>query len=159
MTNEERLANSNSKALIAIFKALDTNQFKLISTCNSAKKAWEILQKAHEGHDNVCLSRLQFFTTKFENVRMHEEETISEFKARLHDIANEAIEIGENVFEEKLVWKALRFLLKRFAYKTTTIEEAKDVRNMRLEELMGSLETFEMRIEEEKAKRKNKRIA
>ena len=41
--NEDKLANNNSKALNAIFNAVDANQFKLISTCETAKEAWEIL--------------------------------------------------------------------------------------------------------------------
>ena len=36
---EDKLAMSNSKALNAIFNAVDSNQFKLISTCESAKNA------------------------------------------------------------------------------------------------------------------------
>ena len=41
----------------------------------------------------------------------------------------------------------------------TAIEEAKDVRTMKLEELMGSLRTFEMNFEEERGEKKNKGIA
>ena len=36
---ESRLANSNSKALNAIFNAVDAIQFKLISTCKTTKEA------------------------------------------------------------------------------------------------------------------------
>ena len=68
---------------------------------------------------------------------MLEEETVSLFDARLFDIVNEAFILGVKISEEKLVKKTLRSFLKRFAYKVTAIEEAKDVRNMRLEELMG----------------------
>ena len=35
--NEDKLANNNSKALNAIFNAVDANKFKLISTCETAK--------------------------------------------------------------------------------------------------------------------------
>ena len=156
---EDRLANSNSKALNAIFNAVDAIQFKLISTCESAKEAWEILQTAHEGTDAVRLSRLQILTTRFENLRMGEEESISEFNARLCDIANEAFALGEKFSDEKLVRKTLRSLPKRFAYKVTAIEEAKDVRKMKLEELIGSLRTFEMNLEEEKGDKKSEGIA
>ena len=39
-THEENiLTNHNSKALNAIFNAVDKNQFKLISTCESVKEA------------------------------------------------------------------------------------------------------------------------
>ena len=70
--NEDKLANNNSKALNAIFNAVDANQFKLISTCETAKEAWEILQTAHEGTDAVKLSKLQILTTRFENLSMKE---------------------------------------------------------------------------------------
>ena len=71
-TEEDRLANNNSKALNAIFNRVDANQFKLISTCETAKNAWEILQMAHEGTIVVKLSKLQILTTRFENFRMQE---------------------------------------------------------------------------------------
>ena len=65
---EDRLANNNSKALNAIFNRVDANQFKLISTCEIAKDAWEILQMAHEGTVAVRLSKLQILTTRFKNL-------------------------------------------------------------------------------------------
>ena len=158
-TEEDRLANSNSKALNAIFSAVDVHQFKLISTCEVAKEAWEILETAHEGTKAVRLSKLQILTSRFENLGMKEDESISQFNSRLCDIANEAFALGEKYSEEKLVRKTLRSLPKRFAYKVTAIEEAKDVQNMKLEELMGSLRTFEMNLDEERGDKKSKGIA
>ena len=102
------------------------------------------------------LLKLQILTSRFEN---KEEESISDFNSKLCDIANEAFTIGEKYSEEKLVRKTLRSLPKRFAYKVTAIEEAKDVQNMKLEEWMGSLRTFEMNLEEEKGDKKPKGIA
>ena len=89
-TEEDRLANSNSRALNAIFNGVDANQFKLISTCETAKEAWEILQMGHDGTAAVRLSKLQILITRFENLRMLEYETISDFNSKLCDIANEA---------------------------------------------------------------------
>ena len=90
---------------------------------------------------------------------MKEEETIGEFNARLCDIANEAFALGERFSEEKLVRKTLRSLPKRFAYKVTAIEEAKDIQKMKLGELIGSLKTFEMNLEEERGEKKEKGVA
>ena len=122
----------------------------------TAKDAWEILQITYEGTTTMRLSKLQILTTRFENLRMQENETISEFNSKLCDIANEAFALGEKISEEKLVRKALRSLPRRFAYKVTTIEEAKDIQAMKLDELMGSLCTFEMNLNEDK---KDKEIA
>ena len=38
-TNEERAALGNSRAVNAIFTVVDEDQFKLISTCETAKEA------------------------------------------------------------------------------------------------------------------------
>ncbi|MCI38998.1 gag-pol polyprotein, partial [Trifolium medium] len=101
--------------------------FKLINTCTEAKEAWEILQTAHEGTTKVKMSKLQLLTTKFENLKMEEEENILEFNARLRDIANTSFALGEKMSEEKLVRKILRSLPKRFDMKVTAIEEAQDL--------------------------------
>ena len=85
---------------------------------------------------------------------MKEEESITYLNSRLCNIANEAFMFGEKFSEEKLVRKTLRSLPKRFAYKVSVIEKAKDIRNMKLEELMGSLRTIEMNLEEEKGGKK-----
>lgn len=49
-----------------------------------------------------------------------------------------------------LICKVLRFLLKRFAIKVTTIEEVKDTTTRKLDKLIDSLQTFEMNMEEAK---------
>ena len=90
---------------------------------------------------------------------MKEEESISKFNSRLYDIVNEAFALGEKYCEEKLVRKTLRSIPKRFVCKVSAIEEAKYIQNMKLEELMGSLRTFEMNLEKEKADKNSKGIA
>ena len=153
---ENSLATANFKALNAIFASVDSTQFKLISACESAKDAWSILQTAHEGTPLVKISKLQMLASKFEDLKMLEHETISDFNSKLCDIANEAFALGEKYSDTKLVRKTLRSLPERFAYKVAAIEEARDVQNMRLDELMGSLHTFELNL---KMNKKEKSIA
>ncbi|KAK2421943.1 gag-protease polyprotein [Trifolium repens] len=74
---EETEASGNSKALNAIFNGVDENIFKLINTCTEAKQAWEILQTAHDGTSKVRMLKLQLLSTKFENLKMEDDETIS----------------------------------------------------------------------------------
>ena len=57
------------------------------------------------------------------------------------------------MLEEKLVRKILRSLPKRFAMKVTTIEEAQDFSAMQVDELIGSLQTFEMNLNDKPDKR------
>ncbi|KAK2396393.1 gag-protease polyprotein [Trifolium repens] len=132
--------------------------FKLINTCTEAKQAWEILQTAHEGTSKVRMSKLQLLATKFENLRMEDEETISEFNTRIRDIANSTFALGEKIPEEKLARKILRSLPKRFNMKVTAIEESQDLSTMKVDELIGSLQTFEMSLDD-KPEKKMKNLA
>ena len=59
---------------------------------------------------------------------------------------------------EKLVRKILRSLPKRFEMKVTAIEEAQDICNMQVDELIGSLQTYELSLNE-RSDKKHKSIA
>jgi hypothetical protein len=78
-TTEDTLALGNNKVLNALFNAVDKNMFRLIKQCTVAKEAWEILNTTHEGTSKVKSSRLQLLHSKFENLRMKEEEAIYDF--------------------------------------------------------------------------------
>ena len=77
--------------------------------------------------------------SRFEDLKMMENETVSDFNSKLCDITNEAFALREKYSNTKLVRKTLRSLPKRFAYKVTAIEKARDLNTMTLDELIGSL--------------------
>jgi hypothetical protein len=55
------------------------------------------------------------------------------------DIANMSSSLGEKMLKEKLVRKILILLPKKFDMKVTTIEKVRDIGNMKVDELIGSL--------------------
>ena len=57
---------------------------------------------------------------------------------------NLAFNLGETIFEPKIVRKVLRSLLKRFLAKITAIEESKDIDKIPLTELVGNMQTYEL---------------
>jgi GTP1/Obg family GTP-binding protein len=120
----------------ALFNGVDKSMFKLIKPYIVAKDAWLIQQTAHEGTSKVKMSRLQLLTTKFENLRMKEDESIHEFHLSILDIANSFEALGEKMSDEKLARKILRSLPKRFYMKVTAIEEAQDIATTKVEELI-----------------------
>ncbi|KAL5539316.1 hypothetical protein UlMin_045734 [Ulmus minor] len=155
---EKRDSNMNSKALNALFCGVDDLNFRYIQNCKIAKEAWDKLEVAHEGTDGVKRSKLQMLTSQFESIRMEEGEKVADFNSKLIDITNRSCMLGEEYVESKIVRKILRSLPHRFQGKVIAIEESKNVDKIRLEELIGSLETFELGLGEEK-KEKNKNIA
>jgi len=102
---EDKLTLGNSKALNALFNGVDKNMFRLIKQCIVANNVWEILKTTHEGTTKVKNARLQLLTTKFENLRMLEEESIQDYYLNILDIANAFDSLGEKIPDEKLVRK------------------------------------------------------
>ncbi|CAM8986471.1 unnamed protein product [Rhodiola kirilowii] len=141
---EDKASMGNSKAMNAIFSAVDENVIKLIINCEVAKEAWDILQTVFEGTDKVRNSRMQAVTTRFEEMKMKESETITEYNTRVLELSNEASALGKPIDEERLASKVLRSLPPRFAMKVTAIEEMHDITTLKLDELMGSLRTYEI---------------
>ncbi|PNX59097.1 gag-protease polyprotein, partial [Trifolium pratense] len=104
------------------------------------------------------VSKLQMLRTNFENLSMKEEETIHDFHMNILEFANSFDALGEPISDEKLVSKILRSLPKRFDMKVTAIEESQDLANIQVDELIGSLQTYELSMNQRKEK-KNKSLA
>ncbi|XP_057811716.1 uncharacterized protein LOC131025954 [Salvia miltiorrhiza] len=149
---DHNASNANQKALNSIQTAITMEVFTLI--CETAKEAWDVLQNTYEGNSKVKKQRLEQLTTRFEELKIEDNETINMFLAKLVAFLNESFSLGERLSKEKLVRKVMRSLPEQFDYKITAIDEARDVSDMKLEELMGSLITFEMNFRTEKSDKK-----
>ena len=138
------VVNFNSRALNALVSTVTNEEFKKISSTETAKEAWTILQTTYEDTKAVKDSKLHRLTTSFEEIKMEEDESFDEFYAMLKDIVNSAFNFGETIPEPKIVRKVLRSLLERFHAKITVIEELKDIDKNPLTELVGNLQTYEL---------------
>ena len=133
------VANFNSRVLNALFCGVTNEEFKRISFVEVAKEAWTILETTYEGTKAVKTVKFQRLASSFEEIRMGENETFDEFYAKLMDIMNSAFNLGVSIVESKIVRKILRSLLERFHSKITVIEEAKDIDQLPLTELVVNL--------------------
>jgi len=73
-----------------------------------------------------------------------DDENIHDFYMNVLDMANSFDSLGLKMSDEKLVRKILRSLPKTFDIKETVIEEAQDISSTNVDELIGSLQTFEL---------------
>jgi hypothetical protein len=166
VTNEYTIAQtsaqlSNDKALHVLCQALSPSEFTRISNCESAQEAWQILETTYEGTKPVKSAKFQMLISRFEEIKMLEDETFSEFYTRISDLRNSMVSPGKSVSDVKLIWKILRSLSERFRIKVTTIEESKDLESMKIEELVGSLQTYEYSlplVRKVKASKKKTRV-
>jgi hypothetical protein len=64
----------------------------------------------------------------------------------MSDLRNPMVSLGKTVSDVKLIRKIIRSMPECFRIKVTTIEESKDVEEMNIEELVGSLQTYELSL-------------
>lgn len=76
---------------------------------------------------------------------MDEEETFSEFYTELCNIVNQSCGLGEKISKTKIIEKILRLLPQRFDPKVTVIEESKNLKLLKRDDLVGSHLTYESR--------------
>ena len=93
----------------------------------------------HEGTKAVKINKLKQLTSKFESIRMSDDESFDEFYAKLNDIVNSAYNLSEIYDQPKIVRKIFRSLTEDFRPKMTAIIESKDVDSIPIDELVGSL--------------------
>ena len=98
----------------------------------------------HEGTKAVKINKLQQLTSKFESIRMSDDESFDEFYAKLNDIVNSTYKLSEIYDQPKIVRKILRSLTEDFRPKMTAITESKDVDSILIDELVGSLQSYEL---------------
>ena len=149
-------ANANSKVLNAIFCGVSPEEFHRISHITVAKEVWEILETTYEGTKKVKDIKLQMLTTRFEELKMSEDESFDSFYSKLNEVVVGKFNLGEKTEDSKIVRKILRSLSESFRAKVTAIEESKDLDDIKVQELIRSLQTYELSLPNQ---RKSKSLA
>ena len=75
---------------------------------------------------------------------MFDDESFDKFYAKLNDIVNSAYNLGEIYDQPKIVRKILRSLTEDFRPKVIAIIKSKDVDSIPVDELVGSLQSYEL---------------
>ena len=78
-----KATNFNNRVLNALFSVVTDEEFKKISSTETSKEAWTILQTTYEGTKAIKDSNFQRLTTSFEEIKM-EDESFDEFYAKGH---------------------------------------------------------------------------
>ena len=104
------------------------------------------METTYEGTKKVKDTKLQMLTTRFEELRMSEDESFDSFYSKLNEVVIGKFNLGEKTEDSKVVRKILHSLPKSFCAKVTTIKESKYLNEIKVQELIGSLQTYELSL-------------
>ncbi|MQL72243.1 hypothetical protein Taro_004596 [Colocasia esculenta] len=126
--------------------AIHPKEYSRVSSCKSAKEMWDKLQLIYEGTSEVRETNASILVSEYEMFRMKSDEIISEMFARFMLIVNGLRGLGKDFSNSDLVKKILRSLPSTWHTKATVIEDSKNLPIMQLDELIGSLMTYEINL-------------
>ncbi|GAV71886.1 UBN2 domain-containing protein [Cephalotus follicularis] len=96
------IRKKDQNTLYAIFEAVKNTIFEQISSAETAKEAWDILQKSYKGDDQVKRVQLQTLTGYFEFLHMNDSETIYAYFDRVQSVVNQLRLNGEKLEDYEL---------------------------------------------------------
>ena len=87
---------------------------------------------------------------------MSKDESFDSFYSKLNEVVVGKFNLGEKMEDSKIVRKIFRSLPESFHAKVIAIEESKDLDEVKVQELVGSLQTYELSLPNQ---RKSKSLA
>ena len=109
------------KAKTLLVCGIGPDEYNRVSACESTKEIWDCLLTAHEGTEQVKESKIDMLTSRYENFKMKEGETIHDMFTKFSSITNELRSLGEPISMSKQVRKVLRILPKSWESKVDAI--------------------------------------
>ena len=108
----------------------------------------------YEGTTKVKETKANLLITEYEIFKMKTDESISNMFARLMQLINHLKAMGKTYTDIELVRKILQSLTSVWHTKVTVIEDSKNMSTMTLDELIGSLMTYELNLKRNEEDRK-----
>lgn len=135
----------NWMALVAIYEAIPEDVLLMLSDKDTSKELWETLKVRHMGADRVKEDKVQTLRSDFKVIWMKAVNQWMIFFIRLNTIVTNIWSLGEKIEEVFMVKKFLQVVWSWFMLTMTSIKQFRDLKNMIVEEVVGSLKTYEER--------------
>ncbi|GKB27603.1 retrovirus-related pol polyprotein from transposon TNT 1-94, partial [Tanacetum coccineum] len=129
---------------IGAMSLVDESGFKKIDGATTVKEAWETLEKCSKGLTYKAMSS-KLYVGELEAMNMKESEGVSDYITRVQTVVNQLKRNGETLADLRVVDKVLRSLTGKFKKVVCAIEESKDIEDITIGDLAGSLEAHEQR--------------
>ncbi|XP_050910070.1 uncharacterized protein LOC127123938 [Lathyrus oleraceus] len=144
----------DGKVLFLIHQCVDPNVFENIIEEETTKGVCDKLKNVYDGDEKLKRVKLQTLRKLFEIIQMKEDESVSKFFTDVVSLTNQIKANGESITDLHKIEKVLRSMIANFGYIVVSIEEFKNLAEMKVEELQASLKAREMRLKQRNSGRK-----
>ncbi|XP_051143940.1 uncharacterized protein LOC127260274 [Andrographis paniculata] len=148
-TNREN-KKKDKKALYLIHQSVTYEVFEKIAGATILKQSCDTLMTTYRGDVKVTKVRLQTLRRQYELLEMGPSELVAEYVSRLLTLTNQMKTYRDGFSEQAKVEKILRTLTAKFEHIVVAIEEAHDLSTMTVDEVSGTLQAHEQRMNEKK---------
>eukprot|EP00253_Pinus_taeda_P013510 PITA_13510 len=125
--------------------SLSQSEFVKVIQLKNPKEIRDKIVLSYEGDDQVNRAKLQTLRIQYENLRMHNDESVANYFLHIDEIVNCMKNFGEKIKEVVLVENVLRSLSPKFDSKVSAIEEKQNLQRITMSQLLGILTSYEMR--------------
>ena len=88
---------TNAKAINTLLRILSQSKFVKVMQLKTAKEIWDKIVLSYEGDDQVKRAKLQYLRIQYENLRMHNDETVANYFLHVDEIVNRMKNLGEEI--------------------------------------------------------------
>ena len=113
----------------------------------------------YEGTEDVRLRKVGTLTRHYESFIMKDKESVEDMFGRLQVLLNNLEALGQTYSKTQINLKVLDSFPKVWEPKTTTIQEARDLKNLAWDELLGILRVHEVHLQNREHLQKKNSIA
>ncbi|XP_030540737.2 uncharacterized protein LOC115748399 [Rhodamnia argentea] len=134
-----------AKAKSCLYAVVSPPIFTRIMRCDSTKAIWDCLKDEYKGDEKIRSMKVLNLLREFERQEMKDSESVKEYSDRLIEIAEKIRVLGTDLKDERLVQKILVPLPKKFEATIASLENTRDLGDIKLAELLSALQAQEQR--------------
>src|ERR1044072_344441 len=160
MTEPQKKAFKNHhQARTILLNAISYAEYEKITNKESAKSIFDSLEMTHEGNSQVKETKALALIQKYEAFRMEEEESVENMFSRFQMLTAGLRVLDKGYSTADHVKKIIRSLPAKWRPMVTALKVAKDLNSISLEELISSLRSHDIALQEDEPRRKVKSVA
>src|ERR1044072_8715215 len=157
--DQKKQFRNHHKARTILLNSISYSEYEKITDKETAKSIYDLLVLTHEGNLQVKETKALALVQKYEAFKMEDHETVEVMFSRFQMLVAGLRVLNKGYSTSDHVKKIIRSLPAKWRPMVTALKIAKDLNSISLEELISSLRSHEIELQEDEPRRKVKSVA